>query len=170
MSITNDIRDTVEPVRKYGQFSFPVPRLPHIRVWALKEHYPDAPWVHGYDDPGNCFRVSPGTNSAFAFTTDEKDSDTWTTADTTDFVFLRRGTAERPVEGWIYLSLGESDPPKYTLYVHDDGSTTGTVFGDYTGAKEKPNPFPDGGENYFWEMSDYQGLWLWLYRLYAPAS
>jgi hypothetical protein len=167
MSVTNG---AVEPVRQYGQFSFPVPRLPHLRIWALKEHYPDALWVHGYDDPGECFEVGPGTPSKFAFTSDKLDSATWTTADTTDFVFRRRGTPQNPVEGWIYLSPGADAPPVYTVYVHDDGERTGTIFGAYTGATEKPTPFPDGGENYFWEMSDYLGLWLWLYRLYAPVS
>jgi hypothetical protein len=161
---------TNEQVRKYGQFSFPVPRLPHIRFWALKEYYPNAPWVSGYDDPGGCFAVGPGIPSTFEFTADKTDPGAWTTADTTDFVFLRRGTKVAPVKGWIYLSLGSDQSPKYTAHVYDDGDEVGTVFGAYTGPMKKPTPFPDGGEDYFWEMSDNQGLWLWLYRLYAPVT
>jgi hypothetical protein len=161
---------TNEQVRKYGEFSFPVPRTPHIRFWALKEHYPTAPWVSGYDDPGGCFAVGPNIPSTFEFTSDKTDSSTWTTADTTDFVFRRGGTAKDPVQGWIYLSLGKGEPPKYTAYVYDNGSEAGTVFGTFTKPMEKPVAFPDGGENYFWEMSDSYGYWLWLYRLYGPVS
>lgn len=158
------------PVRKYGEFSFPVPRKPRIRIWGSSEFYPEGLWINATDDPGGSFQFTDGMpQTPFPFQKD--DSGNWTTATIADWIFLRGGTPSRRVEGWIYISLGEHLPPEYTVYVYDDGDRVGTKFGLYQGAKQEPIPFPNESENYFWEMSDYQGLWLWLYRLYAkPAA
>jgi hypothetical protein len=161
----SDVDGTVKPFEQYGEFSFPVPRLPHIRIWGLKSLYPDPLWVSGYT---GSLQVGAGAPSTFPFKIDEKrDTGAWTTAVTTDFVFLRKGPSD---QGWIHLSLGPKESPKYTIYVYEKDGRVGTVFGKYTGQKTSPEPFPDGGENYFWEMSDSEGLWLWLYRLYGPVS
>ena len=158
----------MSPVQKYGQFSFPLPRTPRIRIWGSREFYPDGLWVKAVDDGGRCFSFTTGIPPMpmpFLIA-----SGIWTTASTGDFIFLRGGTASKRIEGWIYISLDPSSEPKYTIYVYDDGEKVGTKFGSYQGARQEPIPFPDGGENYFWEMSDNQGLWLWGYRLYAPQS
>jgi len=153
------------PIRKYGEFSFPVPRQPRIRIWGSPEFYPDGLWVHAVDDPGDCFQFTEGMpKMPFQF---RMDRGKWTTATIADFIFLRRGTDSGRLEGWIYISLEKLGQPKYTIYVYDDGKRVGTKFGSYQGARQEPVPFPDDGENYFWEMSDYLGLWLWLYRLYG---
>ncbi|GAA1286786.1 hypothetical protein [Saccharothrix xinjiangensis] len=157
-------------ILKFGQRTFPVPRLPVIRVWALTEHYPQPPQVSSYPSSGQCFKVAPNTPSAFDFGIHEENPGAWTTLTRTDFVVLRNGTQENPVEGWIHISPRSGEASKYSVYVHDDGKNVETVFGKYKGDKVKPEAFPDGGDNYFCEMADYEGRWLWLYRLYAPVS
>jgi hypothetical protein len=160
------VPSNIIPVRKYGEFSFPAPRRPCIRIWGSKALYPGGLRVHAVDDPGGTFTFTERIpKMGFPFEIDGTGD--WTTATIGDFVLNRGGTASKPLEGWIYISPGEDPDPKYTIYVYDDGRTVGTKFGLYTVAKKVPDVFPNGGENYFCEMSDNQGHWLWLYRLYA---
>ncbi|WP_436497200.1 hypothetical protein [Actinokineospora sp. HUAS TT18] len=158
---------TVKSGARYGDIKFPVPRLPIIRLWAMKAHYPNAPWIQSYS--GN-FQIPQGFQAPFEFTSAVHDSDVWTTADRTDIVFLRDEKSVMPSEGWIYLSLGETTPRKYTVYVYDDGKNAGTMFGTYTDEGQKPIPFPEGSDNYVYDMSDSYGNWLWGYNLYGPVS
>ena len=161
---------TNEPVHKYGQFRFPLPRWPRIRIWASREVYPDGMYVKAADSNGHL--DTPQMKFPLQMVPD--DSTNWTTATEGDFIFQRGGTASSPAKGWIYLTPGIYSPkdpvpdPKYTIYVYDDGKELETKFGLYQGIEQEPKPFPDDGENYFWEMSDIYGNWLWLYRLYAP--
>lgn len=159
--------ETVKSGARYGDIKFPVPGLPIIRLWAMKAHYPNAPYLQSYS--GN-FQVPQGFKAPFKFTSAEHDSALWTIADTTDIVFMRNETSGTPSEGWIYLSLGESMPRKYAIYVYDDGKNVGTIFGTYTDEGKKPIPFPEGSDNYFYDMSDSYGNWLWGYNLYGPVS
>ncbi|MCG8927622.1 hypothetical protein [Lentzea sp. CC55] len=165
-----NVDDKSTSVRTTAQFNFLVPRAPLIRLWALKTHYVEAPYITDYGSTGGCLAVKPNEEGSFPFETDRYNSDAWTTAEVTDFEFRLLGTKDAPVKAWINVSLGEGKPPKYTVYAYDDGNFAGTVFGPYIAPGMKPKAFPDGGDNYFAEMTDLEGHWLWLYRLYAPAS
>ncbi|SDO49548.1 hypothetical protein [Lentzea jiangxiensis] len=165
-----NVDDKSTSVRTTAQFRFLVPRMPFIRLWALKTHYVEAPYITDYGGTGGCLRVKEYAESSFSFETDRYNSGAWATSEVTDFEFLLQGTKDAPVEAWINVSLGKGEPPKYTVYAYDDGTSAGTVFGPYIGPGMKPKAFPDGGDNYFAEMTDLEGNWLWLYRLYAPAS
>ncbi|PSL56411.1 hypothetical protein B0I31_103160 [Saccharothrix carnea] len=153
-----------------AEFDFLVPQLPFIRLWASTAHFPEPPYISSYDNVGDCLTVASGAKSSFAFEPDPRDSSTWTTAEITDFEFLLNGTPEKPVQAWINVSLGEKQPPKFTVYVYDDGQRAGTIFGNYAGPLQKPSPFPGGSDNYFAKMHDGEGRWLWLYRLYGPVA
>jgi hypothetical protein len=153
---------------QYSDYSFIIPRKPSIRIWGASDVYKDGLYVSAVDDPGGCFAFTSGIKIPLVFQKDE--SGNLTTATTGDFIFdgLANG---KSVEGWMYIaegSPGTPSDPKYTLYVYSDGDKgiAGTKFGKYQGPKKQPTTFPDGSNDYFVEMTDGLGDWLWLYRLY----
>ncbi|GGC76289.1 hypothetical protein [Undibacterium terreum] len=160
-----------------GELSFPTPRLPIIRIWGSREVYPEGLFVKAVDDPGGSFTFTVDMpKMPIQFVRD--DSGNWTTATIGDFIFNRGGTLKDPVKGWIYIGSNSPanqpgsnpDTPLYTISVYSDGKKLETKFGTYQGIREDPKKFPDGGENYIAEMSDGEGLWLWLYRLFTPVT
>lgn len=156
---------------RYVDYSFVIPRKPLIRIWGASEVYKNGLYILAVDDSGGCFSFTDGaSHRPIVFKKDE--SGNLTSAVVGDII-VEGLTATKPVEGWIYICEGdpaEPPTPKYTIYVYADGNKAGTKFGTYRGPHKEPALFKEGGENYFVEMTDAEGHWLWLYRLYAPIS
>lgn len=148
-------------------------------MWGSREVYPEGLFVKSVEDDGRCFTFTeymPEMPVQFVL----DDSGNWTTATVGDFIFNLGGTVKEPVRGWIHIGSNSplhqssgskgADTPLYTISGYSDGKKLDTKFGTYQGMTTDPAIFPDDSENYIAEMSDNEGHWLWLYRLYAPVG
>ena len=169
------LHTTALPSTGFGERSFALPRIPVIRIWALKEAYPDGLYINSVDDnPDNpktpCFSRGRDITVPLKFVLDDGPQGTgnWSTAPIGDFDLIRveKGEPERVA----FIHIGPTKEQKdslFTIYVTTSGTTVTTKFGRYAGSKTIPQPFEQNSENYFTDMSDAEGNWLWLYRLYA---
>lgn len=167
------------PTGGYGQQLFTVPRPPCIRIFALKEVYDKPliiPTVDNVPNSDNEACISFGGDIGhFPITlvtdTGSGGSGFWSTAPIGDFIVNRVKPKQVKREAYIYIGkTGKLEESEFVLYVSSSETEVTTKFGRFVKAQKEPEPFADGGGNYFTDMSDAGGRWLWLYRLYAKQD
>lgn len=166
---------TALPLTGFGERSFALPRIPVIRIWALKEAYPDGLYINTVDDNPHhpetpCFTRGRDITIPLKLVLDDGPQGTgnWSTVPIGDFDLnhVEKGQPERV--GFIYIGpTREQKDSLFTLYVTTSETKVATMFGPYAGSEVIPQPFEKNSDNYFADMSDAEGNWLWLYRLYA---
>jgi len=169
----------------FGQRFFKLPPYPAVRIWASKEVFPDGLYVVAIDNIVNrekrdCIHFSQKIDWPLKFVLDDGPGGTgnWSTAPILDFNINHvepepSEPHKQPLEleGFIYIGPSKDTSKSFfTLYITSSATKLTTKFGKYAGIKEIPIPFENGGENYFSDMTDAEGNWLWLYRLYGPHN